>query len=108
MLRRPHVLMTASLISISGITRLNKSLKKANFFVFVFDLYYLCSSICITLNFDIMNDIIKKDDLRAFIQSKIYVIRGINLAELQVEHRKQSDRKPIGFIQPEKEGNDTK
>ena len=84
------------------------SLKKANFFVFVFDLYYLCSSICITLNFDIMNDIIKKDDLRAFIQSKIYVIRGINLAELQVEHRKQSDRKPIGFIQPEKEGNDTK
>ena len=24
-----------------------------------------------------MDDIIKKDDLRAFIQSKIYVIRGI-------------------------------
>ena len=31
---------------------------------------------CVTIKFKIMNDIIKKDDLRASIQSKIYVIRG--------------------------------
>lgn len=38
--------------------------------------YYLCTIICVTIKFKIMNDIIKKDDLRASIQSKIYVIRG--------------------------------
>ncbi len=34
---------------------------------------------CSTLNLVQMNDIIKNDDLRAFIQSKIYVIRGMKV-----------------------------
>ncbi len=29
------------------------------------------------------------------------------LSELQAEHRKQSKRKPIGFIQPTEDNNDT-
>ena len=38
--------------------------------------HYLCTIICITFKFEIMTNIIKKEDLLAYIQSKIYVIRG--------------------------------
>lgn len=39
--------------------------------------HYLCiNNIVELLNLKIMKDIVQKDDLRAFIQSKIYVIRG--------------------------------
>ena len=37
---------------------------------------YLCTIICVTIKFKSMENIIKNDELRASIQSKIYVIRG--------------------------------
>ena len=37
---------------------------------------YLCNINCATIKCKIMNNIIKKEDLLAYIRSKIYVIRG--------------------------------
>jgi len=55
---------------------------------------------------DEMNEILAdQNDINESTRAQLEAINTA-LAELQVEHRKQSKRKPIGFIQPENEEND--
>ena len=38
--------------------------------------HYLCTIICVTIKFEIMENNIQKEDLLALVKSKIYTIRG--------------------------------
>ena len=53
---------------------------------------------------DILHD---QNDINESTRHQLEAI-SIALAELQAEHRQQPKRKPIGFIQPEDENNETK
>ena len=57
---------------------------------------------------DEMNEILAdQNDINESTRAQLEAI-STALAELQVEHRKRSNRKPIGFIQPNKDEEDTK
>lgn len=57
---------------------------------------------------DEMNEILTdQNDINESTRAQLEAI-STALAELQVEHRKQSNRKPIGFIQPNKDEEETK
>lgn len=57
---------------------------------------------------DEMNEILAdQNDINESIRAQLEAI-STALAELQVEHRQQPKRKPIGFIQPKEDDNDEK
>ena len=45
--------------------------------------------------------------MRMGLRKSPYAFTENGVAELQAEHRKQPKRKPIGFIQPNEDNNDT-